>query len=200
MKPVEYRGSLTREQFLFFETRIVANLILEGKSEAEIYETIIQDNLFQFPTEKNIRSIASGCYKRLISSNNKQLIELIGRANADIAKQACLYCLMLYNRIVWELMEEVIGEKYKNQDLTFDKTCIRVFCSELRSKDEKVAEWSDATLNKISSVLLKCLTEASFLNSTSSKELNPVFLYDEVKECITQNDDFDILPAFNCLF
>ena len=199
MKPAEYRGSLTREQFLFFECRIVSRLILEGKSENEIYEIILRDNLFQFPTEKNIRSIASGCYRRLTFSENMQLIELIGEAPADIAKQACLYCLMLYNRVVWDMMEEVIAEKFRNHDLSFDKSSIMVFCSKLRTKDENVAEWSDSTIKKISSVLMKCLIEASYLNSSSSKELNPVYLYEEVKDCIVQNGDQEILPAFNCL-
>ena len=50
MKPIEYRGSLTREQFLFYETRIVAKKILEDKNEEEVVKEIIADNLFQFPT------------------------------------------------------------------------------------------------------------------------------------------------------
>ena len=55
MKPIEYRGSLTREQFMFYETRIVAKKIQEGKSEEETVKEIVADNLFQFPTEKNYK-------------------------------------------------------------------------------------------------------------------------------------------------
>lgn len=197
MRPVEYRGSLTREQFLFYETRIVAQLILEGKEEKEIYEEIIMGNLFQFPTEKNIRSIAAGCYKRLKASDSKQLISLIANSSSEIAKQAALYALMLYNAVVYDFMVEVIGEKYRSQDLAFDKSCITRFCSSLRNKDEKVQGWSDATMNKIRAVLLKCLVEAGYLNQTSSKELNPVYLYEEVLECIEENRDEEIFPAFN---
>ena len=119
MRPDEYRGSLTREQFLFYETRIVAQKILEGKEESEIYEEIVRDNLFQFPTEKIIRSIASGCYKRLTASGNDQLISLIANGSSEIAKQAALYTLMLYNAVDYDFMVEVIGEKYKSQDFSF---------------------------------------------------------------------------------
>lgn len=197
MKPIEYRGSLTREQFLFHETRIVAKMMLEGKEEKEIYEEIIRDNLFQFPTEKNIRSIAKGCYRRLENADNQNLVALIADGSSDIAKQAALYALMLYNAIVYDFMVGVIGEKYKTQDLIFDKSSINHFCSELREKNEKTQKWTDGTINRIRSVLLKCLVETGYLNSTSSDELNPVYLYEEVLECIQENGDQEVYPAFN---
>lgn len=199
MKPIEYRGSLTREQFLFYETRIVAKKILEDKNEEEVVKEIIADNLFQFPTEKNIKSIAKGCYRRLKSTNNMNLVALVADASADIGKQAALYALMCYNAVVYDFMVDVIGEKYRTQDLVFDKSCVTRFCSELRNKDEKVSEWSDATMNKIRQVLLKTLVDTGYLNSISSKELNPVYLYEEVLECINDNGDQEIYPAFNHL-
>ena len=52
-----YNGGLTREQFLFYEIRIVARLICEGKSRDEIIEEIAADNLFQYPTERMIKTI-----------------------------------------------------------------------------------------------------------------------------------------------
>lgn len=199
MKPNEYRGSLTREQFLFYETRIVAKKILEDKNEEEVVKEIIADNLFQFPTEKNIKSIAKGCYRRLKSTNNTNLVALVADASADIGKQAALYTLMCYNAIVYDFMVDVIGEKYRTQDLVFDKSCVTRFCSELRNKDEKASEWSDATMNKIRQVLLKTLVDTGYLNSISSKELNPVYLYEEVLECINDNGDQEVYPAFNHL-
>ena len=55
----EYNGGLTREQFLFYEIRIMASLVSQGYTKAEAIEKITKDNLFQFPTERMITSIAS---------------------------------------------------------------------------------------------------------------------------------------------
>lgn len=199
MKPVKYRGALTREQFMFYETRIVAKKIMENKSEEETVKEIFDDNLFQFPTERNIKSIATGCYRRLKSANNMNLVALVADASSDIGKQAALYALMCYNAVVYDFMVEVIGEKYRTQDLVFDKSCITRFCSELRNKDEKASEWSDSTMYKIRQVLLKTLVDTGYLDSTSSTELNPVYLYEEVLECINDNGDQEVYPAFNHL-
>ena len=51
----EYSGSLTREQFLFFETRVTASLWLEGMPKVQIVEKIGRENLFQFPTERMVK-------------------------------------------------------------------------------------------------------------------------------------------------
>ena len=57
--PYAHSGSLTREQFLFFEMRTTAKLMIEGLTDEEIYERIYSENLFQFPTEKSIIGKAS---------------------------------------------------------------------------------------------------------------------------------------------
>lgn len=60
-----YSGGLTREQFLFYEIRTVASLHCTGIERNEIYEQIARDNLFQYPTERMIRSITNICFKRI---------------------------------------------------------------------------------------------------------------------------------------
>ena len=53
----DYR-TITREQFLFNEMRIVATLLYEGKSTEEAINEIVSKNLFQYPTEKMIKNLA----------------------------------------------------------------------------------------------------------------------------------------------
>ena len=46
----KYNGGLTREQFLFFETKILAELLTQGYSQTEAIDRIVAENLFQFLT------------------------------------------------------------------------------------------------------------------------------------------------------
>ena len=116
-----YSASITREQFLFKENRIVAALILEGKTFDEILEQCTDENLFQLPTQKSIRSIALACYKRLTFPDSKELIELIAKGDANDARLALLYAFTCQNLIVRDFMVDVIGPKYKSGDYSFDK-------------------------------------------------------------------------------
>ena len=47
-------GSITREQFLFYEMRTTARLMREGLSDEEILKRIVEENLFQYPIVKEI--------------------------------------------------------------------------------------------------------------------------------------------------
>ncbi len=70
-----YNAAITREQFLFYEMRTTAKLVCEGLSKEKIIETIVSDNLFQYPTEKSVRKMASACLRRLDAMNDTELVQ-----------------------------------------------------------------------------------------------------------------------------
>ena len=50
----EYNGGLTREQFLFYEIRIMASLVSQGYTKAEAIEKIKEENLLGLLNSKLI--------------------------------------------------------------------------------------------------------------------------------------------------
>lgn len=108
----DYR-TITREQFLFHEMRIVARLLDDGMDEEKVKEEVVANNLFQYPTERMIKNIASVCLNRFKETDSKELIHIVATESSDVAKQACLFLMMSYYRLVWEFMITVIGEKYR---------------------------------------------------------------------------------------
>jgi hypothetical protein len=193
-----YNGSLTAEQFLFYEIRIAARLYLDGKAIEEAIEEIKKDNLFQYPTEREVSRLARACYKRLNALDNEELIRELASAPVSVAKQINLYAIMKYNRLVWEFMIQVIGEKYRNQDFAFSRKDINSFLTRLQAQDDSVATWSEGTINKIKSVLVRMLVETEYLDNIKDVDLNPVFLCEELEQGIRANNDLEALCAFNC--
>lgn len=68
--PYKGTGQLTRQQFLFYEMRTTAKLMSTGMEDNSLLEKIISENLYQYPTEKTIKQIASGCIARLHALND----------------------------------------------------------------------------------------------------------------------------------
>lgn len=197
--PYNGSGSLTREQFLFYETRIVAKLICDEQlSDEEIINKIKQENMFQFPTERMIGNIASVCIKRLRILNDERLIEIVAHQPTDVAKQACMYAMMKQYRLVWDYMVSVIGAKYASQDLTYTKTDLNVFFIQLQEQDDLVASWSDSTIGKLKQVLNKILIENEYIDGPRASVLKLVWLNTPVEQLIRDNDDEKALAAFNC--
>jgi hypothetical protein len=193
----EYNGGLTREQFLFYEMKITASLLAQGYSKEEALIKIIEENLYQFPTERMIKSIAQGCFKRLESLENSELVRELATSSMDIGKQINLYAMMRYNRIVWDFMVTVIGEKYRTQDFSFSAKDVNIFLDRLREQVDGVKDWSEATMQKIKQVLVKCLVECEYLESTKAENLLPIYLFPEVEMAMRNNNDEAAFSAFN---
>jgi hypothetical protein len=196
--PYNGSGSLTREQFLFYEMRTTAKLKSAGLSNVIIVEKIARDNLFQFPTEKSVKRIASACIARLDAMNDETLVEAVASQPSEIAKQICLYAIMKHRRLIWDFMLTVIGEKYRIKDSSFGKIDLNIFFMRLQEQDNNVASWSDATVQKLKQVLTRILVENEYLDSTKACRLNPVWLNSILENAMRSHNDDIALPAFNC--
>ena len=194
----EYNGGLTREQFLFYEIRIMATLVSQGYTKAEAIEKIKEENLFQFPTERMTASIANTCFQRLSALGSDTLVYHLANATADVAKQINLYAMMKHNAIVWDFMTTVVGEKFRTQEFEFSKKDLNVFMFQLREQNDAVASWSESTIAKIKQVLTKCLVECEFLDGVRATALNSVSIAPELEDEIRLNNDTAALAAFKC--
>ncbi len=196
--PYKGSGQLTREQFLFYEMRTTAKLMVEGLDDGEVTKRIVDDNLFQYPTEKSLASISKACIARLYALKDRDLITAITTQPMDTAKQICLYAMMKRYRLVWDFMLTVIGEKYRLQEFSFGKKDINIFFMQIQEQDDFVSAWSDSTIKKIRQVLIKILVENGYLDHIKSEHLNPVLLSSVLENGIRNNNDERALPAFNC--
>ena len=196
-KKLEYSGSLTREQFLFYETRVVARLLADGLAREEILKAVKQDNLFQFPTERMVASICNTCLRRLEGLNSAELVQALAVGAQEDAKLINLYAMMRDNRIVCDFMVSVIGEKYRTQDYALTLSDLNMFFLHLQEQNDQIAAWSDSTVRKIKQVLKRCLLECGYLESAKSPRLAPVFPCPALVAAIRQNRDTEALAAFN---
>lgn len=194
----DYR-TITREQFLFNEMRIVAKLLDEGKTDEQIIREVAENNLFQYPTERMIKNITQVCLNRFHNTNNQEWIDIVANDSADAAKQACLFLMMNYYRLVWDFMISVIGGKYRVKDTTFTKMDMNSFFTRLQEQNDTVASWSEATITKCKQVLKKTLVENGYLDNAKSEKLNVVLLDFRVKEAIENSNNKEALIAFGCM-
>ena len=198
ISPYKGSGQLTREQFLFYEMRTTAKLMVEGLDDGEVVKRIVDDNLFQYPTEKSLASISKACIARLYALGDRDLMTAITTQPMDTAKQICLYAMMKRYRLVWDFMLTVIGEKYRLQEFSFGKKDINIFFMQIQEQDDFVSAWSDSTIKKIRQVLIKILVENGYLDHIKSEHLNPVLLSSVLENGIRNNNDERALSAFNC--
>lgn len=205
LSPYANSGSLTREQFLFYETRIVGELYLHGLTDEEIISKVFVENLFRYPTEKMLSNIARVCLKRVHSLENldnpddKRLIDALVYGSSSVAKQICLYAMMKQNRLINDFMLKVIGNKFAGRDYSFSKLVVSSFLIDLQEQDQWVASWSTSTINKIRQVIVKTLVDNEYLDNNNSRQLNTITIT-PILEDVLREKHRSALAAFNCLY
>ena len=193
-----YNAAITREQFLFYETRTTAQLVCSGLDKNAVVEKIVKENLLQYPTEKYLRRMALACLRRLDALDNHALVQAIATQSSNVSKQICLYAMMKQYRIVWDFMIAVIGTKYRNRDMSFGRRDLNAFFLDLQEQDAWVSSWSDSTVAKMKQVLAKILMENAYIDSRAAGRLNPVTIYPLLENAIRDQGNTMALPAFNC--
>lgn len=193
--------SITREQYLLREARIVAALRLDDVSDDEIAARAKDENIFQFPTVRMASNIAKVCLMRLDALGEgdvaEVLIGLLAHGTLEQARQTNLYAMMRTYRIVWEFMVGVVGVKYATLDYSLPRREIVSFMGDLQQQSPAVAAWTDKGIQKIVQVLAKSLAETGLLESARSDRLVPIYLDSELERLMRANGDAVALPAFN---
>lgn len=195
---LEYNGSLTAEQFLFREIRITSRMYLDGIDVNKAIELVLADNLFQYPTERQVSRMVRACYKRIEALDNQDLVQILATGDIDTAKQVNLYAMMRYNMLVRDFMIRLVGEKLRIQDYFLTKKDISAFFTDLQAQNNTVASWSEETIKRIRGVLVRCLVETQYLENQRDEKLHPVFLSEDLERGIRDNGDESALVAFNC--
>jgi hypothetical protein len=106
--------------------------------------------------------------------------------------------MMKQYRLMWDFMITVIGNKYRQQDYTFSRRDVLIFLMQLQEQDAAVASWTEATIKKIVSVIIRILIENEYLESGKSDRLNSVMITSLLENTIQEAGTTQALSAFNC--
>lgn len=189
---------ITREQWLLRETAIVANLRLNGFSEDDIVKKAKAENIFQYPTERSLASIARTCNKRISTVESAAIVHIVSGGIPDAAAQANLYMMMCTYQIVRNFMLQEIATRYAEFNYSFGKVDMNSYFTKLEEEYDNIATSSDSTIAKLKQVLKKCLVECGMLENVHSEKLIPIVIDAEVRSAIEAKGDLAALPAFNC--
>ena len=190
-------GSLTREKFLLYEMRTVAGLLCDGEDEASIIERAASENLFQYPTTKESRSIAKACIARLTAPDSSELIRLAAFGTPTQAVQVNILGMMLLYDVMWHFMVDAIGGRYRMLDYTFTPLSMNAFMTDYQLENPQAAEWTDATIKRVKGTLSNCLIQGGY-QTKGSDELCPVMLDIEIEREMRAKGFIEELAAFNC--
>lgn len=189
-----YSASLTGEAFLFYEIKQVARLKLSGFSDQEIREEVTAKNLFQYATEKRLSRRLGATIRRTQVLDDTLLRCLVDKPS-ETGRIINLYAIMKTNRLMFDFVLEVIGEKFESNQLLLEKRDINEFFLAKREQHEDIARWKDQTVKKLKQVIQKIVLEAGLLDEQDKCSLHRPSVDSELIKHMDEIADLDWLKA-----
>lgn len=175
MERREYSAGAVKHSFWFMEFRKVVQLLSDGKMLDEIKKLNQEENIFGAPTVMRATQIFNTVSAR-IKMLDESFYPVFVTSEVSTQKLFNLVATMAYDTLFGEFVYEVIREKMIIGNDEFADSDIRVFFKNKQLQDEKVAEWTDATLKRLGACYKTLLYEAGMTDKGKEcrKILKPI--------------------------
>lgn len=172
MEKKEYSAGAVKVCFWFSEFRKVVTLLNEGNSMDEVKSLNQRENIFSAPTSLRANQIFSSVSAR-VGSLDSSFYPLFLESDLATQKLFALVGVMAYDTLFFDFVYEVIREKMILGTNELSDSDVRVFFKNKQIQNEKVAGWTDATLNRLGRCYRTMLYEAGVIDK--SKNVRKIF-------------------------
>ncbi|MDO5849540.1 MAG: DUF1819 family protein [Methanobrevibacter sp.] len=159
---MNYTMQLSYLPFWFFETKKMAELLLDGLDKKEIMELSLDDNIFQLNSERRRKEIVNTLFKRLDGFSD-ELLEKFLQVDTDSARFFVLVSILKNDMLFFEFIREVFRDHMILGNFKLENSDFEIFFENKAMQSEKVANWQEVTLKKLKSGYKTILRESNLL-------------------------------------
>ena len=195
----DYSAKLTAEPFLYNETKIIAQYLLDGISLEELKRKNIEENLIKYKSPKSIVRVNSPIFRRLNVMDSEMLDEFV-HTDIETSKYILLYTIMKTDRLVRDFIIEVYKDKLLMKKEDIEKWDIDNGYEEKRRWSKALRERTESTSAKLKQVIMKILQDSGLVIKEKNrfKIVRPL-LKEKFISMLDKNGDIEYAKAIGGL-
>ena len=166
----EYSAGAVKFSFWFMEFKAVVKLLSEGMTLDEIKGKNQKENIFGAPTMLRADQIFSTISAR-IKALDASFYSIFMDSDLATQKLFALAGAMAHDTLFFDFVYEVVREKLIIGSNEFSDSDINIFFKNKQLQDEKVAKWTDATLNRLGRTYKTMLFEAGMTDKGTPRTI-----------------------------
>lgn len=190
----EYSAGAVKFSFWFMEFKVVVRLLAEGMTLDEIKEKNQKENIFGAPTTIRAGQIFSTVSAR-IKTLDVSFYSIFMESDLATQKLFALAGAMAHDTLFFDFVYEVVREKLIIGSNEFSDSDINIFFKNKQLQDEKVAKWTDATLNRLGKTYKTLLFEAGLTDKGTPRIILKPILDPVMEHWLFDNDMEPIAKA-----
>ena len=191
-----YNAEIVAGALIPSESRIIAQLTLDGVSKEQLKHLLTIENILQKRSPATAVR-ASELIKKRFALVNEDLLQLIATGSRQALMQALLVAAIKHNKLIGDFLLRVVKEKWRLFETKLKPSDWENFLRECEQTDETVLQWKITTREKLGQVVKKCLVEAGFLESATNPTITPVLILPEIKTYLLENNEDYVLECMS---
>lgn len=159
---LDYSVGLTAEPFLYQETKLMAEFILNGEEPEKLKKRNLEENLMKHKSINSLSRVNSPIFRRL-KVLDEELLRNFVNSDLDSSRFILLYAIMKTDRLVNEFINEIYKDKIMLRKEYIEKYEFDMFYESKAQKSEKLYKASESSKYKLRQVMFKILVDAGLL-------------------------------------
>lgn len=191
----KYLTTLNTRPFLYRETKEIAVLMSEGRTEEEMKKMVLQENLFQLTSQDRAERFYREILKRL-AELDEFLLSAFVQSDTPTSKAILLYALLKKDRLFYEWMHEVVWDKLLIIDWSLNKKETVAFFEKKAEQEPIVRSWKQATKRRLIDAYHQVLEDAEFAVVDGDQlQLQPLIISSDMRNYLIENKEKHIVEA-----
>lgn len=183
----KYRTALMNRPFMYIESKRIAEMMLQGKTEEERRYEAIELNAIQMPSLDRRKTSYKEINHRL-SFLDDFLLEKFMSSDADTAKAILAYAILQADQLYYEFMREIYLEKILLLQKDLAKKEVINFLYKKAEQSEVVAKWADNTKERLAVGFIQMMRESGFIVSNQEDhQVKRPLINQSVREYLRKN-------------
>jgi hypothetical protein len=195
----DYSAKLTGEPFLYNETKIIAEYLLDGEDEETLKKRNVEENLIKYKSLKSVTRVNSPIFRR-INVMDKEMLEDFVHSDIENSKYILLYAIMKTDKLVRDFMLEVYKDKLLMRKEYIEKFDIDNWYEEKCILSNTLKERTESTSNKLKQVIMKIALDSGLVEKDKKrfKIIKPL-LKEKYIRMLDKNGDIEYAKAIGGL-
>ena len=190
----EYSAGAVKFSFWFMEFKAVVELLSEGMTLDEVKEKNQKENIFGAPTTLRAGQIFSTVSAR-VKALDVSFYSIFMDSDLATQKLFALAGAMAHDTLFFDFVYEVVREKMIIGSNELSDSDINIFFRNKQLQDEKVAKWTDATLNRLGRTYKTMLFEAGMTDKGTPRTILKPILDPAMEHWLLDNGMEPIVKA-----
>ena len=187
-----YTATITTASLRLRESRIMADLLLQGVSADEWKKAVIEQNVLQMGSMVSARRIARLLRARL-EPLGEGLWSMVRDGEKDLVIQATFAGAVKNSWLLGDFMDITIREQRALFAKRLEPRMWLDYIEGCRGRDPEMPAWSDSTVSRLRSAVFSMLAEAGYLGDTRDLSLQNVFLEPQLSAYLRDRNETYVL-------